>query len=361
MGGTSCDVALIKDGEPVVLQPRQDRRPRHRRADDGHQHGERRRRHHRQGRPFRRARSRAAERRRGARPGLLRPRRRDADHHRLQSRARLSQRRQFPRRPHAARPRQRRERRSRRVRQAARRSTSRKRPKASCASSTSRWRRRSRRSRPCAATTCAISCCSPSAAPARCTPAASPRDLGMAGVIVPLYPGVFSAIGLLMSDVKHDYIRSRMTPIAELTPDDVEAVFAQLGGAGARRPAPRRLRRRRHPHRSRARHALRRPGLRDRRSPATRRRRRRRSPRLRRRSTPSTSRLFGHMAPDEPVEVVSYRLRGIGRVPPVADAEIRADRQHALPRRLREHAAGALRRRDASPARSISANGSMSA
>ncbi len=54
------------------------------------------------------------------------------------------------------------------------------------------------------------------------------RDLGMAGVIVPLYPGVFSAIGLLMSDVKHDYIRSRMTPITELTPDDVNAVFEQL-------------------------------------------------------------------------------------------------------------------------------------
>ena len=74
-------------------QPRQDRRPRHRRADDGHQHGERRRRHHRQGRPLRRARSRPAKRRRGAGPGLLRPRRRSADHHRLQSRARLSQRR----------------------------------------------------------------------------------------------------------------------------------------------------------------------------------------------------------------------------------------------------------------------------
>src|SRR5215212_1558989 len=40
------------------------------------------------------------------------------------------------------------------------------------------------------------------------------RDLGMAGVIVPLYPGVFSAIGLLMSDVKHDYIQSRMTALA---------------------------------------------------------------------------------------------------------------------------------------------------
>ena len=50
----------------------------------------------------------------------------------------------------------------------------------------------------------------------------------MAGVIVPLYPGVFSAIGLLMSDVKHDYVRSRMTPMHELKPDDVNALFAQL-------------------------------------------------------------------------------------------------------------------------------------
>ena len=39
------------------------------------------------------------------------------------------------------------------------------------------------------------------------------RDLGMAGMIVPLYPGVYSAIGLIMSDVKHDYIQSRMTPL----------------------------------------------------------------------------------------------------------------------------------------------------
>src|SRR6202046_3087908 len=54
------------------------------------------------------------------------------------------------------------------------------------------------------------------------------RDLGMAGVIVPLYPGVFSALGLLMSDVKHDYIRSRVTLIAALRPDDVNGVFAQL-------------------------------------------------------------------------------------------------------------------------------------
>jgi len=27
--------------------------------------------------------------------------------------------------------------------------------------------------------------------------------------------------------------------------------------------------------------------------------------------------MFGHMAPEEPVEIVSYRVRGIGLVPPV--------------------------------------------
>src|SRR5580692_5413580 len=54
------------------------------------------------------------------------------------------------------------------------------------------------------------------------------RDLGMAGVIVPIYPGDFSALGLLMSDVKHDYIRSRMTPISQLSPHDVGTVFAEL-------------------------------------------------------------------------------------------------------------------------------------
>ncbi len=54
------------------------------------------------------------------------------------------------------------------------------------------------------------------------------RDLGMAGVVVPLYPGVFSALGLLMSDVKHDYIRSRMAPITAVTPEHVEEVFIAL-------------------------------------------------------------------------------------------------------------------------------------
>src|SRR5262245_17488107 len=54
------------------------------------------------------------------------------------------------------------------------------------------------------------------------------RDLGMAGVIVPLYPGVYSAIGLLLSDVKHDYVQSKMAVITGVPPADVNAMFAQL-------------------------------------------------------------------------------------------------------------------------------------
>ncbi len=141
------------------------------------------------------------------------------------------------------------------------------------------------------------------------------RDLGMAGVIVPLYPGVFSAMGLLMSDVKHDYIRSRMTLISTLKPADVEAVFAELE--------------------TQARNALRRDGFR----PAEIRIDRaldlryagqgyeitigctaeetKTLPALRMTFDAEHKSQFGHMAPEEPVEVVSYRVRGTGLVPAV--------------------------------------------
>ncbi len=54
------------------------------------------------------------------------------------------------------------------------------------------------------------------------------RDLGMAGVIVPRYPGVFSAIGLIMSDVAHDYVQSSLTPLAQVAPADANAIFDRL-------------------------------------------------------------------------------------------------------------------------------------
>ena len=137
----------------------------------------------------------------------------------------------------------------------------------------------------------------------------------MAGVVVPLYPGVYSAMGLLMSDVKHDYIRSKLSPLAKVNEDGSSPRYSPSLQAQAMRDLqggefPRRSDR----HRTRARHALRR--ARATRSP---------SPAhdgldlaaLRRTFDDSHKQMFGHTAPEEPVEIVSYRLRGIGRVPPV--------------------------------------------
>ncbi len=142
------------------------------------------------------------------------------------------------------------------------------------------------------------------------------RDLGMAGVIVPLYPGVFSAIGLLMSDVKHDYIRSRMTPIGELSSSDVEAVFTQLE--------------------TQAREDLQRDGFGEKDIRIERALDMRYAGQgyeitmsctadqtaalvyLRKEFDLEHKRQFGHSAPEEPVEVVSYRVRGVGLVPAVS-------------------------------------------
>ncbi len=159
------------------------------------------------------------------------------------------------------------------------------------------------------------------------------RALGMAGVIVPLYPGVFSALGLLMSDVKHDYIRSRMTSIAALDPESVEETFAALE--------------------AQARDDLRRDGFAENDVRLERALDMRYAGQgyeitlactagevaalalLRKKFDLEHQRQFGHMAPDEPVEVVSYRVRGVGPVPAVAMPQF-APQDGALVDALRE-------------------------
>ena len=141
-------------------------------------------------------------------------------------------------------------------------------------------------------------------------------DLNMAGVIVPLFPGVYSAMGLVMSDVKHDYVRSRMTKIASVDEAYVDAQFADLV--------------------SHAREELQAEGFADSAIEIERSLDMRYAGQGYEISVPLPSVLkagslaelrklfdelhknqFGHTAPHEPVEIVSYRLRGIGRVPPV--------------------------------------------
>ncbi len=143
------------------------------------------------------------------------------------------------------------------------------------------------------------------------------RDLGMAGVVVPLYPGVYSAIGLLMSDVKHDYIQSKMASLTELTAHDVDAMFARLAAQAAAE--------------------LRADGFSDAQIGIQRAVDMRYAGQgyeitvpcgddigsaggldaLRAHFDAQHQIMFGHSAPEEPVEIVSYRVRGIGKVPPV--------------------------------------------
>jgi N-methylhydantoinase A len=143
------------------------------------------------------------------------------------------------------------------------------------------------------------------------------RNLGMAGLIVPLYPGVYSAIGLIMSDVKHDYVQSKMQPMGELSADAVNHMFARLEALAAQDLrndgfAPDCIKIQRALDMRYAGQgyeitmpcdaaALRDGGLDG----------------LRRQFDQQHRAMFGHMAPEQAVEVVSYRVRGLGLVPPV--------------------------------------------
>ena len=58
--------------------------------------------------------------------------------------------------------------------------------------------------------------------------AAVAEELGMRRILVPARPGAFSALGLLCTDVVHDYIRSELRPLDAVTPEHVEDIYRQL-------------------------------------------------------------------------------------------------------------------------------------
>jgi N-methylhydantoinase A len=63
--------------------------------------------------------------------------------------------------------------------------------------------------------------------------AAVAAELGMRRIIVPPRPGAFSALGLLCTDVLHDYIRSELCPLDRLAPAHGEAIFGELESKAA--------------------------------------------------------------------------------------------------------------------------------
>ncbi|MEW2548140.1 hydantoinase/oxoprolinase family protein [Streptomyces sp. NPDC047002] len=143
-------------------------------------------------------------------------------------------------------------------------------------------------------------------------------DLGIPRVLVPPSPGATSALGLLMSDVKHDLVRSRLTDIGELRAEDANELFEQMvrtaakqlsqegfskdatafryfldmrySGQGYENPVPV------------ASVPLTPDDL----------------ARHRRDFDAIHEQCHGHAAPDQSVEVVNYRVQAIGLVPPVS-------------------------------------------
>jgi N-methylhydantoinase A len=54
------------------------------------------------------------------------------------------------------------------------------------------------------------------------------REIGIRNVIIPRAPGVFSAFGMLFSDLRYDYVRTHLMPLAEAPFGEIETVFREL-------------------------------------------------------------------------------------------------------------------------------------
>jgi N-methylhydantoinase A len=142
-------------------------------------------------------------------------------------------------------------------------------------------------------------------------------DLGIRQVLVPPTPGVFSAQGLMLSTVKHDHVRSRLEPISSLAEADVnerfEAILADADAGLAEdgfAPEDRRLRCLLELRYAGQGYELAVPVEPFPLRPGDLVGYRAAFDELHRRE-------HGHAAPDQPVEVVNYRVEAIGLVPPV--------------------------------------------
>jgi N-methylhydantoinase A len=59
------------------------------------------------------------------------------------------------------------------------------------------------------------------------------RELHIPTLIVPRLPGHFSALGMLLADLRHDYVRTYYKPLAECEFDVIESIFAAMTEEGA--------------------------------------------------------------------------------------------------------------------------------
>ena len=86
-------------------------------------------------------------------------------------------------------------------------------------------------------------------------------ELGIGRILIPRDPGTFSAHGMLVTDVHQERSLTRITPVDEATPAELDAIFAGDGGRRSAGPDARAVPARAPADRAPRRHALSRPVL----------------------------------------------------------------------------------------------------
>jgi N-methylhydantoinase A len=160
-------------------------------------------------------------------------------------------------------------------------------------------------------------------------------ELGIARILIPRDPGTFSAHGMLVTDVHQEKSLTRVTPIGEATPAQLDAIFAELEARAlqdllAEGFARERLATRRHAgmrYRGQSYEVpVEVPSLAGPQALAD----------LTRRFHAAHARRYGHMAQAEAVEIVNFQVTAIGLIPKPALKRFDAPaRTQASPRETR--------------------------
>ena len=174
------------------------------------------------------------------------------------------------------------------------------------------------------------------------------REASIPRVVVPPHPGITSAVGLLMADIRHPMLASFIVPTARADFDEAERLFAALRAEAERKLLDDGVPSARHRLQALGRHALPRPGVRT--DHPVRRTARRRARRgdgaladLVARFHETHERVYGHHSVDEPTQLVNLRVEGIGTVPRGAWRERIAPRhEHDRQRPVYVHGEGWL-------------------
>jgi N-methylhydantoinase A len=160
-------------------------------------------------------------------------------------------------------------------------------------------------------------------------------ELGIGRILVPRDPGAFSAWGMLVTDVHQEHSLTRLTPLDQATPEAIEALFAELERQGIADLVREKLPRERI-------HTLRTAGMRYRgqsyevsvpvgavAGPDD-------VDRLAKAFHEAHRRRYGHMAVNEAVEIVNFKVTAVGEIakPRLEPAPLRTDAQpHPVERR----------------------------